>query len=289
MSGVSASAAVETDTIRSALRMAKASLRRSDTADLDAEILLAQLLDVDRAFLHAHGEYALDVAQTRAFQSMLERRAAGEPIAYIIGEKGFYDLDLLVTPAVLIPRPETELLLEEALRLTTSIPAASIADIGTGSGALAIALARQRPRCRVYATDISADALAIARQNATDHDAAVAFFGGNLAGPLIDRGIKVDLLLANLPYIASADLKTLEVGRWEPRLALDGGADGLSLIRELLCQLPSVCKPGAHVLLEIGASQGAALRQLLRDRLRADADVLPDYAGFDRIVRFAVN
>ncbi len=289
MLAIPASMAAAANTIRSALRMAKASLRPSDTADLDAETLLARILKVERAFFLAHGEYELDAAQTRAFQSMIERRAAGEPIAYIIGEKGFYDLDLLVTPAVLIPRPETELLLEETLRLTTSIAAASIADIGTGSGALAIALARHRPRCRVYATDISADALAIARQNAEVHDAAVAFFTGNLAGPLIDRGIKVDLLLANLPYIASADLQTLEVGRWEPRLALDGGADGLSLIHELLYQLPSVCKPGAHVLLEIGANQGPALKQLLRDRLRADAVILPDYAGFDRIVHFVLD
>lgn len=252
-------------------------------------MLLAHALQVERAFLFAHSELELDATQSYEFRSMVERRAAGEPIAYIVGTKGFYDLDLAVTPAVLIPRPETELLLEEALRLTDRYAAFTAVDIGTGSGALAIGLARHRPRAQVYASEISAAALAIARQNAASHDVDIRFFPGNLAQPLIDRSIKVDLLMANLPYITTDELETLPVGQWEPRLALDGGADGLCLIRELLGQLRAICKPGAQVLLEIGADQGEAVASLLRKRVGADAIVITDYAGLDRIVRFRVG
>ena len=276
-------------TIRDSLQAAKDRLEASDSPDLDAQVLLAHTLEADRSFLFAHGEYELDPSQYRAFQSLVERRAAGEPSAYIIGRCGFYDLELIVTPAVLIPRPETELLLEEALRLTQSMSAATVADIGTGSGALAITLSRHRPQCEVYASDISADALEIARQNAKRYAANVTFFGGNLAQPLIDRRIKADVLMANLPYIDSDELNSLPVSRWEPRQALDGGADGLHVIRELLAQLPHVCAPGAQVLLEIGADQGQAVSTLIRDHLNSESTVLNDYAGLDRIVSFVVN
>ena len=276
-------------TIRSALQLGRARLKASQSADLDAQALLMRVLQVERAFLFAHGDSILDLDQARDYQSLLERRASGEPVAYIIGSKGFYDLNLAVSPAVLIPRPETELLLEEALRLTAPPRQAVVADIGAGSGALAIALKRHRPRCTVYATDVCADAIAIARQNASRYAADISFVRGNLALPLIDRGIKVDLLMANLPYIATEDLDNLPVSRWEPRLALDGGADGLALIRQLLPQLPYICQPGAQVLLEIGAEQGQAVCQLVRERLDSPATILPDYAGLDRIVRFAVG
>lgn len=248
-------------------------------------MLLAHVLGVGRAFLFAHAETAFDPRLWMRFQSLLQRRVAGEPLAYILGSQGFYDLELIVTPSVLVPRPETELLLEEALRLTEDAPGATAADIGTGSGALAVAFARHRPRCTVYASDISADALAVARQNAQEHDAQVEFFRGHLAQPLIQRGIKVDLLMANLPYIASDVLDSLAVSRWEPRTALDGGLDGLACIRELLTQAPSICHSGAHILLEVGADQGAAVTQTIRDCLGVDCRVLKDYAGLDRIVR----
>ena len=207
--------AADATSIQSALYAARFELNACDSPDLDAQVLLAHVLKADRSFLFAHGDHVLDAAQHRAFQSMLERRAAGEPIAYIIGRCGFYDLDLIVTPAVLIPRPETELLLEEALRLTQSMSEATVADIGAGSGALAITLSRHRPQCEVYASDISADALEIARQNAKRYAADVTFFSGNLAQPLIDRRIRADLLMANLPYIDSDELNSLPVSRWE--------------------------------------------------------------------------
>ena len=282
-----ASAAVKPITsIRSALRAARLALESSDTADLEAQALLSHTLGVDRAFLFTHAETSLSDSQLAGFQSAVARRAAGEPIAYITGVKGFYDIELLVSPAVLIPRPETELLLEEALRLTECRSGVTVADIGTGSGALALTFSRQRPAAKVYASEISRAALAIARKNAERNGANVTFLEGDLAEPLIERGIQIDLLMANLPYISSAELAALEVSRFEPRLALDGGADGLAPIRRLLEQIPSVCSEGAWALLEIGADQGEAVANLVRDRVGARCDILPDYAGLDRIAMF---
>ncbi len=275
-------------TIRSALREARDTLEPAETVDLDAQALLSHMLGVDRAFLFTHAETELSDSQFAAFQAAVERRATGEPIAYITGSKGFYDVVLRVSPAVLIPRPETELLLEEALRLTDSRAGFTVADIGTGSGALAIAFARQRPAAKVYATEISGAALEIARKNAERNQAQVCFLKGDLAASLIERGLQVDLLMANLPYIAAGDLAALEVSRFEPRLALDGGADGLDLVRRLLTQIRSVCSEGAWVLLEIGADQGEAIVRLVRDRLGARCDILQDYARLDRIARFRV-
>ncbi len=276
-------------TIRAALRAARLALASSGSADLDAQALLAEALGVDRAFLFAHGEASLADARYEAFQAAVARRAAGEPIATIIGLKGFYDIDLLVSPAVLIPRPETELLLEEALRLAEDGPRLTVADIGTGSGALAVTFARHRAAATVYATEISAAALQVARRNAERLAVDVHFLAGDLAEPLIERGIKVDLLMANLPYIKTSQLASLAVSRFEPRLALDGGADGLLSIRRLLAQLPAFCQAGAYVLLEIGASQGQAVIDLVQDHLSARCDILPDYAGLDRIARFQLN
>ena len=273
-------------TVREALQSAGRELARSKTPDLDAQVLLAHTLERDRAFLFAHGEHELKDAQFRAFQSAVKRRASGEPVAYITGSKGFYDLKLEVSPAVLIPRPETELLLEEALRLTLDEETITVADIGTGSGAIAIGYARKRTRSRVYATDISEDALGVARRNASRYQVDVEFMQGELAEPLRQRGIKLDLLLANLPYIRSDELRDLAVSRYEPWLALDGGADGLRCIEELLGQLPAVCRPGARVLLEIGADQGEAVRALIRRRLSVDCVISKDYARLDRIASF---
>ena len=276
-------------TVRTALRAARHALVLSETPDLDAQVLLSHALGVERTFLFAHPEHVLTAGQYARIQAAVARRAAGEPIAYIIGVKGFYDLDLLVTPAVLIPRPETELLLEEALRLTENCPGLTVVDIGTGSGALAVTFARHRSSASVYATEISRDALRIARSNAQLIGVNVSFLAGDLAEPLIERGVQVDLLMANLPYIASGELGALEVSRFEPRLALDGGADGLAPIRRLLRQIPAVCRVGAHVLLEIGAEQGQAVADLVRGRLGAHCDILRDYAGLDRIARFRLS
>lgn len=282
-------AAPDLTTIRSAMSAAQDVLAARETPDLDAQVLLGHILKVGRSYLFTHGERKLNRAQQRALRTVLERRAAGEPVAYIVGVKGFYDIDLLVTPAVLIPRPETELLLEEALRLTVDRLDLTAADIGTGSGALAVAFARQRPLSAVYASDISGGALGIARRNAARNNARVQFLLGDLATPFIERGIQLDLLLANLPYIPSADLARLEVSRYEPRAALDGGADGLRPIAQLLAQLPHVCNPGARILLEIGADQAESVAALVRQCCGVPCAILPDYAGLDRIASFQIG
>ena len=275
-------------TIRAALTAAAETLSSSDTPALDAQVLLAFALQAEPAHLFAHGDETLTDDSRRLYSSLVRRRAQGEPIAYIIGSKGFYDLEFMVTDDVLIPRPETELLLEEALRLMADQSDCIVADIGTGSGALAVTFAVHRPASQVYGLDISAAALKVARFNARRNGARVQCFQGHLGQALIDRQIKLDLLMANLPYIPTEAVHRLAVGQYEPHLALDGGADGLDCIGELLSQIPGLCHHGAYVLLEIGADQGEALASLVRDRLGVACDILQDYAGLDRIARFQV-
>ncbi len=266
-------------TLRDALRVAR---QRIDS--LDAHVLLGDVLGVDRAYLLANPEAVLSPDQAAQFAQWVARCAEGEPVAYILGRRAFYDRVFIVTPAVLIPRPETELLLERALewagdRILTAV------DVGTGSGALAVTLAAKRPKIAVHAVDMSPAALEVARQNADAQQARVTFYEGDLLKPLIERGIQPDLIMANLPYIASDELPNLAVSRYEPRLALDGGADGLVLIRRLLAQIPQVVNPPALILLEIGAGQGAATLALVNQALSPQsARLILDYAGLDRII-----
>src|SRR5690606_18681749 len=196
----------------------------SESTALDVDMLLGEVLGVDRAYLLVHGDQVLTDEQREQFERWMERAANGEPIAYILGKRGFYDLEFVVTPDVLIPRPETELLLEQALDWAKDKPSVTAVDAGTGSGALAVTFARHTPQARVYATDVSTAALVVARQNAERHNANVTFLQGDLLSPLIEGNIRVDLVMANLPYIASDEVPTLAVSRYEPTLALDGGA-----------------------------------------------------------------
>lgn len=267
-------------TVGEALRSAQ---QRIDA--LDAHVLLGAALGVDRAYLLAHPEAPLSPEQAERFTEFVSRCAAGEPVAYILGRRAFYDRDFTVTPDVLIPRPETELLLEQALAWAADRPVVA-ADIGTGSGALAVTLAANRPQATVYAVDISWAALAVARGNAERHRAPVTFLEGDLLAPLLDRDVKLDLIMANLPYVPGNLLPSLPVSQYEPHLALDGGADGLDVIRRLLAQIPSAANPGALVLLEIGAGQGAAALELVEAALTPRrAELILDYAGLDRIIR----
>jgi release factor glutamine methyltransferase len=286
-------------TIGAALASAKAQLAGvSDSASLDAQVLLGEILGVGRATLFAYPERALTPEQAARYTEWIARRAQGEPVAYLLGRRAFYDRDFWVTPDVLIPRPETELLLEMALDFARSRPQAGFAaaDVGTGSGALAVTFAAHQPGATVYAIDLSPAALVVARRNAlhppegSSPVANIAFFEGDLLSPLIARGLRVDLLMANLPYIAAEVLPTLEVSRYEPLLALDGGPDGLDLVRRLLAVVGHVCRPGAVILLEIGADQGAAALGLACDALPdAAVTVARDAAGHDRVVRIALG
>ena len=265
----------------------------SESPELDAQALLAHVVKVTRVSVLAYPERPLTPKQAAAYARLIERRAAHEPVAYLVGHREFMGLDFLTDARALIPRPETELLVEAALtelraRLAaTPTIAPVVADIGTGSGAIALAIAALEPRLpTVYATDISADALTLASANAArlGLEGRVTFLRGDLLAPLPEP---VDTLLANLPYIAPHDAATLptDVRQFEPPLALFGDDDGLGHLRRLFAQAPRYLRPGACLFLEFGYDQRAALDTLIRATF-ADANVrfAADYAGWDRYV-----
>ena len=230
---------------------------------VDADLLLAHVLDKPRTWLFVHAEDAVAPADAHRFRTLLARRIAGEPVAYLTGARGFWTLDLAVTPATLVPRPETELLVELALaRLPDEAPV-RVADLGTGSGAIALAIARERPRAEVVATDASRAALDVARGNAQRNGLGnVVFRPGSWWEPLGDEVF--DLIASNPPYIAEGD-PHLEQGdlRFEPSMALSSGADGLDAIRTLADGAPAHLRPRGWLLLEHGWDQGPAERALL--------------------------
>lgn len=273
-------------TIQTALQGARQRIQpASDSAAGDAQVLLADVLGVDRAYLLAHPEYLLTSEHDARFKALVERCAAGEPLAYLLGQRAFYDRELIVSSAVLVPRPETELLLEMALVFAKNRPSLTAVDVGTGSGALAVTLSALCPLATVYATDISPAALDIARQNAAHQQANVSFYEGDLLLPLLEHEIQIDLIMANLPYIPSAEMPMLAVSRFEPLLALDGGADGLDVVRRLLAQAQMLINPAGLTLLEIGAGQGAAASHEAQVIFpEAQVRVELDYAGLDRMV-----
>jgi release factor glutamine methyltransferase len=249
----------------------------------EAEQLLLHVLERDRAWLFAHGTDPLPEAAASAFEALLRRREAGEPVAYLVGRRGFWTLDLKVTPATLIPRPETERLVELALeRLPPDTPLA-IADLGTGSGAIALALASERPRARVVATDLSGAALQVARDNARDHGLGhVDFRQGSWLAPLADE--RFHLIASNPPYIAVAD-PHLRQGdlRFEPASALSSGDDGLDDIRQIVAQSPAHLHEGGWLLLEHGWDQGGAIRALLGQAGFTDVATAHDLEQRDRV------
>lgn len=239
----------------------------------DADILRAFVLGCSRAQLVLQPSLT-SVQQTR-YESLLARCAAGEPVAYLTGEKEFWSLTLNVTPDVLIPRPDTELLVEWALQLAPQ----RVADVGTGSGAIALALAKEMPQARFTATDISAPALAIARLNAqTLKLDNVEFLQGSLLEPLVGD---FDLIVSNPPYIAERD-PHLPALRYEPALALTSGADGLDAIRAIVGHAPAHLKSGGWLLLEHGADQGAAVRELMQKTGFTRVETRRDLAGHER-------
>jgi release factor glutamine methyltransferase len=229
-------------------------------ARLEAGVLLAHVLAVPRARLSSHPEAAVAAAPAESYRSLLLRRAAGEPLAYLTGRREFWSLELAVNPAVLVPRPETELLVERALALGPA-SRARVADLGTGSGAIALALARERPQWHLIATDVSPAALAVARANAAALGCTqVEFRAGDWYQTL--AGERFELLLSNPPYVAADDPALREL-RHEPRLALTPGEDAFAALRALVLGAPQHLAKGGWLLLEHGATQAAELRAAL--------------------------
>lgn len=261
----------------------------SPTASLDAQVILAYVLGVDRSWLFAHHDYALSTEQADAYTELITRRIFHEPVAYVVGRKEFYGLDFQVDRRVLIPRPETESLVDAVLHFVTAHADTCrlVADIGTGSGAIALAVAANAPQLRVYAIDVSEDALAVAQSNVTklDERKQVQLLHGDLLTPLPEA---VDVIVANLPYISSTVYPELEadVRDYEPKVALESGPEGLDAITRLLKQAPQYLQPQGAIFLEISYDQGEAV-MTLANKLLPNAyhiSLRQDYHGHDRLV-----
>jgi release factor glutamine methyltransferase len=279
---VSATVAAAVDRGRTALAAAGI-----DTAGLDARVLFEHAAGFDRVALISRGREAADPEALRRYEGLLAGRARRIPLAYLTGEREFWSLRLQVDRRVLVPRPETETLVEAALERLGA--GARVADVGTGSGAIVIALARELTAGAFFGVDRSAAALEVARANAAAHGVGerITFVEGDLLAPLAEVPDGFDAIVSNPPYIPTADLRGLqpEVRDHEPRAALDGGRDGLALIGRLVAEAPPLLRPGGWLLLEIGAGQADAVRGLLaRDGRYAPAASRCDLAGIERVI-----
>lgn len=266
-----------------------------DSARLDAELLMAAALDSDRIKVLA-GAVELSRGTLLRYQGLIARRTAREPLAYIVGRKEFFSLELEVNPAVLIPRPETEVVVAAALEAATRWPDCSILDLGTGSGAIALAIAAGSSRTQIVATDVSEQALEVARRNALRlglneriefrlGDCWAACASSNWGSRPEIRGF--DLVVSNPPYIENRELDRLapEIARFEPRLALAGGIDGLDFYRRICGGVRSYLKPGGELIVEVGAGQARPVVALCRAAGCAETVVINDLAGCQRVVR----
>jgi release factor glutamine methyltransferase len=270
------------------LREAAERLRESGVAapDWDAERLLRHVLEWDRAALVARPDALIDGALETRFRSLIEERARRIPLQHLVGTQAFWRHEFVVTPDVLIPRPETELLVEAALELLRGIEQPLVVDVGTGSGCIALSLAAERPDARVHATELSGAALAVARENASRLSLAgrVAFHEGDLLAPLSARFESIDLVVSNPPYVDEADRGTLapEVRDHEPALALFASEHGLGVYRRLVNEASAALRPGGTLILELGAGQRGAVFRLCDDAGLAIVRVLPDLQGIAR-------
>lgn len=253
----------------------------------DAPLLLAHVLGKSRSWLVAHAEESLEGDALHRFQTLTQRRAAGEPLAYILGSAGFYGREFTVDASVLVPRPETEHLIDDVVASMRAVQAPRLLDVGTGSGAIAVTLAAELPAATVDAVDISPQALSIARANAErlGVSARVRFFEGDLLEPV--QGGRYDAIIANLPYVPTPDIApSPDPVSYEPRLALDGGPDGLDCYRRLLAAMPAAVAPGGIVLLEAAPPLMAGLIALAQDAFpHGEVTVGKDYGQRDRYVK----
>ncbi|MBT8062307.1 MAG: peptide chain release factor N(5)-glutamine methyltransferase [Gammaproteobacteria bacterium] len=268
--------------LRRHLDLARQALAHNTAGALEAEILLAHALESPRSFLYAHPDMVLPPERAERFHKYVERRSNGEPIAYITGSREFWSLELHITPDVLIPRHETESLVEAALQIVPVDACWRLADLGTGSGAVALALARERPECEIHATDISPAATELASCNAKRHSLMnVSIQCGSWCAPLNGR---FSLIVSNPPYVA-ADDPHLDTGdcRFEPGLALTPGKDPMKSIGEICSQAPGRLEPNGCLILEHGASQGEAVREILAGHGFVHIETRKDLSGRERI------
>jgi release factor glutamine methyltransferase len=258
---------------------------------LDAEVLLGHVLNRDRAWLVAHYPDALDEGARRSYEGLLDRRAAREPLQYITGHQEFWGLDFVVTPAVLIPRPETELVVESAGMALDGVAYPVIIDLCTGSGCIAVSLAREWAEAKFFATDRSPAALAVAQRNAERHGVAdrIRFLEGDLFEPLAGLDIRgsIDVIVTNPPYVKSGELASLqpEVRDFEPEVALSAGTEGTEISARIISASPAYLRSGGWLIMEMGMGQGAMLYRLAeRAGAYGKIEILRDLAGIERVI-----
>jgi release factor glutamine methyltransferase len=268
--------------IRLLLESGREKLAPEPLARRESEILLCHALGVSRSFLFANPELEVPLKRRADYLALLRRRSEGEPIAYLLGKRAFWTLEMEITPDVLIPRPETELLVEAALEVIPLSLPCRVADLGTGSGAIALAVASERPKAEVHATDLSEKALELARRNAAHLSLHhVQFHQGHWLQPLEGR---FDVLLSNPPYVSAGDPHLLRGDcRYEPQLALSPGVDGLAAIREITHTSPGCLATEGWLIVEHGFDQGLACRELFNSAGFGNVRTLTDLAGLDRV------
>ncbi len=255
-----------------------------DDASLEAEILLRHVLKITRAKLYQELDAQISKADENLFFQLIERRRQGEPSAYITGHREFYGLDFYVDSNVLIPRPESEFLVEKALEIAGKKNIATMVDVGTGCGAIAVSLAKNLSGIKIYATDISAAALKVAEKNCRRHEIAdrIELLHGDMLGPV--PGL-IDLIIANLPYVSKSDIPDSGPLSFEPLVALDGGSGGTSMIDALCLQSKDKLSARGCMLLEIGEGQADTVQDIIREAFpAARIEITADYAGIERVV-----
>ena len=260
----------------------------SPSARLDAELLLSELLKLERIHLYTNFDRPLTQVELDAYRALVKRRAQGEPIAYILGHREFWTLDLEVSPAVLIPRPDTETLVQAALDRIPKEKNWKVLDIGTGSGAIALSIASERPSLSMIATDISPEALAMARKNAENHDLAemVDFMESDLFKNLDELKNSLDMIVTNPPYIGESEREDMGPGvaKYEPSSALFAGDDGLQILKTLIPASLGYLKDGGFLLTEIGYKQGEDVKKLFQETGFQNIEILQDFGQRDRVV-----